>query len=104
MHQWIEAEKKIIRAEIASSPKSLARFLSVTMEFCGNVDKHDKIHLSKFPHYRSPDSNTQNTILFYLSKYREIFIKKKKRQTSIVIRHRQFVKYFVAKNSTMFYM
>lgn len=52
VHQRIGAEKKIIRAEIASSPKSLARFLSVTMGFYGNVDKHGKIHLSKLPHYR----------------------------------------------------
>lgn len=49
VYQRIETERKIIRAEIVSSAKSLARFLSVMMELDGNVDKHGKIHLSKLP-------------------------------------------------------
>jgi len=57
--------------------RSLARFLSVMMGFCGNVDKHGKIHLSKLPHYRSTDSNTKRNIILSLEIYRGLYKKKK---------------------------
>lgn len=99
VHQRIEAERKIIRAEIASSPKSLARFLSVTMD--------SAVTWINTARYTCQNSRTivlrivtQKTQYYFISRYIQGSLSKKKkkrkkeRENSIVIRRRQSTKYF----------